>query len=395
MNQKEYILFNPGPVHHFFFVPIALIWNLLKTNEIVLILDESYKDNLFFLKIKNLPQIKDIIFIQEKNSLKNYMNLKKILSKVFSDYNFSKVYTHNPSYVSSYAIVLLSKKLQPGAKRIYFQVAREVISYPKEAEIKLNILIKNFKYKFLPRFFVKKIIKLKVKIKFLIVFKLLPLLTFGETFAPWLNPYYPKDSYTKKFIDQGFCRGKQDQTIFLDDKVINYMHNFFVGTKFNLSKISLERYSNEIYSYFFENSPSLLPTISIFPTWGVFKNNLDDDWFKIIKELRKSCPNHRIQIKFHPGVQDKYIEEIFTNISKKVPDIKILPRSTPAFKMLMDSSIIIGDTTSVLWFATYYKNKQVFSLDLFNFLDGDCLKLYSDKLSYIKNINELILIDEN
>ena len=63
MNQKEYILFNPGPVHHFFFVPIALIWNLLKTNEIVLILDESYKDNLFFLKIKNLPQIKDIIFI--------------------------------------------------------------------------------------------------------------------------------------------------------------------------------------------------------------------------------------------------------------------------------------------------------------------------------------------
>lgn len=393
MNQKEYILFNPGPVHHFFFVPIALIWNLLKTNEIVLILDESYKDNLFFLKIKNLPQIKDIIFINEKNSLKNYMNLKKILSKVFSDYNFSKVYTHNPSYVSSYAIVFLSKKLQPGAKRIYFQVAREVTSYPKEAEIKLNILIKNFKYKFLPRFFVKKIIKLKVKIKFLIVFKLLPLLTFRETFAPWLNPYYPKDSYTKKFIDKGFCQGNQDQTIFLDEKVINYMHNFFDGTKFNLSKISLESYGNEIYSYFFENSPSLLPTISIFPTWGVFKDNLDDDWLKIIKKLRKSCPNHLIQIKFHPGVQDKYIEEIFTNISKKVPDIKILPRSTPAFKMLMDSSIIIGDTTTVLWFATYYKNKKVFSLDLFNFLDGDCLKLYSDKLSYIKNINELTLIN--
>jgi hypothetical protein len=45
MNQKDYILFNPGPVHHFFFAPTALIWNLLKINEIVLILDEKYKND--------------------------------------------------------------------------------------------------------------------------------------------------------------------------------------------------------------------------------------------------------------------------------------------------------------------------------------------------------------
>ncbi|MAR41731.1 MAG: hypothetical protein CMA43_00885 [Euryarchaeota archaeon] len=395
MSQKKYILFNPGPVHHFFFIPITLIWNLLKNNELILILDESYKDNLLFSKIEELPGIKDIIFIQERNSIQNYTKLKKILSKILSDYNFSEIYIHNPSYVSSYALALLSKKLQPSAKRTYFQVAREVNSYPKEAEIKLNILIENFKYKFLPYFFIKNIIKFKVNFKFIIVFKFLPLLTFGDTFAPWSNPYYPKKSYIKSFIRKGFCLGNQDQTIFYDKKVIDYMHDFFYDAKFNLSKVSLESYHNEIYSYFFEDSPSIRPTISIFPTWGVFKENLDEDWLKIIQQLRKSYPNHRIQIKFHPGVQDKYIEEIFIKISKKVSDIKILSRNTPAFKMLIDSSIIIGDTTTVLWFATFYKNKKVFSLDVFNFFDGDCLKLYSDKLYYINDISKLSLINDS
>lgn len=394
MNKKKYILFNPGPVHHFFFIPIMLIWNLLKKNEIILILDRSYKDNEYFSKIKNLPKVKEIFFIEERNSTKNYYDLKKIISSIFLKYEFSEIYTPNPSYVSSYALVLLSKKMQPNAKRKYFQVAREVNSYPKEAEVKLNILVQNFRFKFIPSTIVIQIIRLKLCLKFFIVFKLLPIIIFGETFAPWTNPYYPKYSYTKLFIDKGFCLNDQDQTIFFDEKVIDHMHNFFKGLKFNMSELGLQNNYQEIYSYFFGQQPNTSPIISIFPTWGVFKTNLDEDWLNIILELKKYNPDHQIQIKFHPGVRDDYIEEIFKKISEKVSGIKILPRNTPAFKMVSDSSIIIGDTTTVLWFATFFKDKTVCSLDLFNFNDGDCLKLYSEKLLFVDDINQLFLINK-
>ena len=63
--------------------------------------------------------------------------------------------------------------------------------------------------------------------------------------------------------------------------------------------------------------------------------------------------------------------------------------------MVVDSEIVIGDTTTVLWFATYFRNKQVVSLDIFNSEDGDCLKVYSDKLHYIDEIKKLNLIKDN
>ena len=394
MNKKKYILFHPGPIHHFFFIPIMLIWNLIKKNEIILILDSSYKDNKYFSKIKSLPKIKDIFFIEEKNSFKNYSSLKKTISKVLMSYEFSEIYTHDPSYVYSYALVLLSKRIQPDAKRTYFQVARDVNSYPKEAEIKINILVQNFKVKFFPEILIRQIMKLKVGLKFLIAFKLLPLLTFGNTFAPWTNPYYPKYSYVNKFIDKGFCLNDQDQIIFFDEKVIDYMNEFFQGLKFNLTKLEFENNLQEIYSYFFDDCVNKSPLISIFPTWGTYKKNLNADWLDIIMELKKNYPDHKIQIKFHPGVKDKFIEDVFIKVSEKVPDIEILSRNTPAFKIISDSSIIIGDTSTVLWFATFFANKIVCSLDLFGFNDGDCLKIYSEKLNYIDDINQLGLLNK-
>ena len=389
MKNKKYVLFNPGPVHHFFFLPISLLWKILERSEVILVLDETYRENPYFLKIKKLPRIKEIIFIEEKNSIKNYPKLKKTITKVLADYSFSEIYTHNPTFVPSYAIAFLSKKFQPDAKRIYFQVARDTSSYPNEAKVKLNILVRNFRYKLLPYVVKKNIVLFIVYFKFFIVFKFLPFLTYGVTFAPWQNPYYPKSSYFNSFIKKGFCLNGNDEIIFFDDKLLIYINNFFKGATFKLSEPLLEENHQEIYSYFFNQSPNVAPTISIFPTWGVFSENLEEDWLNIILKIRNSYENHKIQIKFHPGVKDSYIEDIFTKATKKVSNIEILHKDTPALKMVIDSSIIIGDTTSVLWLSTYFKNKRVFSLDVFNFLDGDCLKVYSDKLNYIDDIKKI------
>jgi hypothetical protein len=389
MKYKKYVLFNPGPVHHFFFIPISLLWKILKKNEVILIIDKSYKESPYFLKIKELPGIKKIVFIDEKNSVKNYLKLKKTITKVLSEYSFSEVYTHNPTYVASYVITFLAKELQPDAKRIYFQVAREVASYPSEAKVKLSILVRHFRYKSLPYAVKKNIILLSVSFKFFIVYKFLPFLFYGVTFAPWQNPHYPKSSFINNFIKKGFCLNGNDETIFFDEKLLIYTNDFFKGATFNLSEPLLEENHQEIYSYFFNQNPNIAPTISIFPTWGVFNESYDEDWLNIIHKLRNSYENHKIQIKFHPGAKDSYIEDIFNKVSKKVRNIEILPRDTPAFKMVVDSSIIIGDTTSVLWFSTYFKNKKVYSLDVFNLFNGDCLKIYSDKLNYIDDMKKL------
>ena len=60
MKNKKYVLFNPGPIHHFFFIPISLLWEILKKNEVILVIDKSYRENHYFSKIKELPGIKAI-----------------------------------------------------------------------------------------------------------------------------------------------------------------------------------------------------------------------------------------------------------------------------------------------------------------------------------------------
>ena len=88
MSNKKYVLFNPGPVHHFFFIPVALLWKILKKNEVILVIDKTYKKNPYFSKIKGLLGIKKIYFIEENNSILNYLKLKKTITKIFNEYRF-------------------------------------------------------------------------------------------------------------------------------------------------------------------------------------------------------------------------------------------------------------------------------------------------------------------
>lgn len=393
--DKKYVLFYPGPLHHFFFIPISILWSLLKANQVILILDRSYEEDSLFKKIKELPGVKEIIFIKENNTVRNYLDLKKEFSFILKKYQFSTVYIHNPSYVPSYSLALLSKEYQPTARRVYFQTARGVVSYEKEASVKLNVLINNFKFKFLPFLFKRYLILLFIKFKYFIVFKLIPLLVFRRFFYPWVNPHYPKKSHLNGFIKEGFCRDDQDQTIFFDDKTIYHLEEFFPEARFNLQELPLQESYKEIYFYFFDSEVKNIPTISIFPTWGNFKDDLFEKWNSTISTFRDMYPDHKIQIKFHPGVEDYETEKMFKKIESNFLNFKILPKDTPAFKMVVESEVILGDTTTVLWFATNYQEKKVVSLDLFNLKDGDCLKLYSDKLFYIDDIKKINLIKDN
>ena len=57
---------------------------------------------------------------------------------------------------------------------------------------------------------------------------------------------------------------------------------------------------------------------------------------------------------------------------------------------VLRSEVIVSDVSAVPWCASFYDDKIVVSLDIFDYEGGDTFKNYSDQINYINNIDNII-----
>jgi hypothetical protein len=106
--------------------------------------------------------------------------------------------------------------------------------------------------------------------------------------------------------------------------------------------------------------------------WDDYKiiSFLSSHWISVFDNLLNKFPNFSIKMKFHPSVDKDFIyEEIKDILIKSNYDLNFLDNSESAELSVVQSRIIVGDVSSVLWWAAIYGGKTVISLDVFNFLE--------------------------
>ena len=81
-------------------------------------------------------------------------------------------------------------------------------------------------------------------------------------------------------------------------------------------------------------------------------------WVEVISYIHKKFSNHRIVIKFHPESEDNE-EFIKIKDNLKIQMLNFLGKKTSILQYLPFADIIIGELSTVLIWASLYKNKNV------------------------------------
>ena len=122
-----------------------------------------------------------------------------------------------------------------------------------------------------------------------------------------------------------------------------------------------------------------------FSLTGLISKKQNDDlekWKLILDALHNKFPEKKIYIKLHPSSNKKFIKKVkkFFNENDRELIKIITGTETSAESLVVSASIIIGDASSILIWASYFGNRIVASIDLNNYPNSGDMKRYKDIL---------------
>jgi hypothetical protein len=122
--------------------------------------------------------------------------------------------------------------------------------------------------------------------------------------------------------------------------------------------------------------------------------HLANKWCEAIGKLLEQFPDYLLKMKLHPAsFSDPVWKEIIALIRNRYPAVEIIDPKQSAEWYVVQSKVIVGDVTTVLWWAGMLGGKVVVSLDIFGYPGGDEMQLYEPYINYVSNLAEYTAIE--
>ena len=392
--SKDVVVISPGALNIFWTIGAYYISDISDNYKVVLIIPDSYQDNLRFKKFLNKIKIYELITYNDK--LTGYSK-QKYLSNFFKNtiLKYKPVAVIQNDYIGIDNMYLFhwSKTLNPQCQNIV------ILSYqPSENGKLLNTVMKELIEATAAKYVGHGLVNLLVK--HMILSQKIFYSFFNNKFYPFLilrvRPYFPlswkinADILIKKKLFDYFLVYEESTKIYLEDL-------FSENTQ--VEKIRFPAYVDHTINKVVYDQTNT-PTISFFPSLLTIKSKNQEkniyEWAKAIKYIKRSFPNHRYIFKFHPAYFGSEIsKKIIAIFESECPFINFIddPEVT-AEELVLLSDVVVGDTSTTLMWAYFQMNKLVISLDLKDFSTSGSMKKYKGVI-YIDDIDNLKNIDLN
>lgn len=384
LKNRKIVLFQPGPLHLFWVSGIYYYHLINEKYSVILLVDKTYKSSKEFNKFINSNAIYKLIFYDAGVLLLKQYNYSKIIKELLYKYNIKFALIHSNSYIENLYIKKFISKI------IIYQNARVPLNLELDLKLRRAVEFLNSKNNLFQKFSTSLNL-----LKYLLVYKIIPFIVSGGTFTPSINVY--SDSHFKDACEKNF------DTLMVynnNDKSTFQSLGFTRIRKINHPIVKYgEIVANQIYS------PGIYhkETILITPTYGfcaylIFKGKAIEDvireiskcWIDVIKELSNKFPGYAVVIKLHPMSRKEFIwDKVLHNIKSAVEGVIILDSKLSVEPFIYAAKVIVGDVTSTLWWASFFGNKTIISIDIFGYYGGDEFKNYSKDIHYIDNITKI------
>ena len=399
--SRPILLMQVGPLHLFWTSAVFYLWVLKEKYNIVLIAPETYKKDKNFQKIKSLSSIVQVEYFSYLGFIKKFDSIIKSIDNILISFKPAVALIYNTCHLENQ--LLLKKLLYADSSIPIYQYqngqqlintskdywSRDQISLSKILDIKMKLLF------FFPSF-LKLFLKIKSQLAYFYYFKMISFFKINFTLTPPQNPFSGK----------------------INSKAISLIYGHQVKGYFVYTEVEAEYFRKQgINNVIIVNHPMKICCEEVFHYLGLdlqerdqilivpshdysaflrlkgWNDNkiirfLSSHWISVFDNLLNKFPNFSIKMKFHPSVDKDFIyEEIKDILIKSNYDLNFLDSSESAELSVVQSRIIVGDVSSVLWWAAIYGGKTVISLDVFNFFRDNQMSLYDLPIHYVSNLD--------
>jgi len=392
----------PGPLHLFWTTGVFYFWKLKACFDFVFIVPSVYLESNEFQKLIQLPSARHVEYLHPATFLLRDLIWAKQFSTVLNEYPPKYLLLHNRSYPENQYLIHLARKIYPESLRFYYQNGRMPLLWDNDFSLRHSIDVESIVNRFLLfsrlLWLASGIVSLKYFLRYLLFYKILPFFIVGKVFTPPVNIYTGFIN-----IQASVYQSKGDF-----DKILCYLElearvfqrqgnkNIFVV------RHPMSQNVHEFFSFMHGNF-KLKDQILVVPSTGFtsgmirdgFKKSeiirqISEAWIKAIKKLQTEFPGYDVLFKIHVASHaDPIWQEICRLLQLHLSyKFHVIQQKVSAEWLVAQSKVIVGDVTTVLWWAALYGNKTVISFDIFGFKGGNELKSYAPLIGYVSDLGE-------
>lgn len=401
MNPKPVIIMQPGPIHLFWTTGVFYLWSLKERFDFVLIVPAIYQDNTLFSKVASLGAIRHVEYLPPKGKFLRHFKYSNSFQALLRQYSPAYLLLHNRSYLENQYLIYWSCKICPETPRYYYQNGRMSLMWQVVIDTLracgIETLINRIPLLSQHPKVAGKIVDLKNEFNFILNYKFFPWLVIQETFSPPVNVLsgrIDQDAVRRSNTDKDFLLAYLDIEIEAYrrkgiDNIIHIRHPLSDSG----SQVFKFLYGDVVESNIILLLPSNGYTSRMIEAgWkqSDLVQHIAGKWCEAIVKLLESFPGFVLMMKLHPAsYADPVWQTIIQQIQSRFPALIIVDPKQSAEWHVVQSKVIVGDVSSVLWWAAMYGGKVVLSLDIFGYPAGNELKSYCKYIHYSNNINNI------
>jgi hypothetical protein len=406
-HSRPILLMQVGPLHLFWTSAVFYLWMLKEKYNIILIVPEVYKKDKNFQKIKILSSIVRVEYFSNLRFLKRFDSINKSIDNVLISYKPTVVLIYNTCYLENQLLLKRLLRIDPNIPVYQYQNGQQLINSFKDymyrnQETMSRILNKN-KVLFIFAFFLEFFLKIKLQLAYFYYFKIIAFLRIRSTLTSPINPFSGKINPRSISL----LYGHQVKGYFVYTEVeAEYFRNQGINNVILVNhplKICCDEVFEYLYGDLYERDQILIvPSLNYASLLKVKGWNdsriirfISSNWISVFDKLLEKFPNFSIKMKFHPLLEKDFIwNEIKSILLKSDYNVELLDNSISGELLVLQSRVIVGDVSSVLWWAAIYGGKTVISLDTFDLCRDNQMMLYGLPIYYVSNLNDISKISK-
>jgi len=400
--EKEYILLCPGPEHLFWAGGFYLAWELSRSYHVVLVTDHPFKDLDRVMRLIGDGVLHEFIpfkphkatFLGIRRAYLKHKYFKNLADNIFHKYRFSAIIQHTDFGPPN--MYLLRKSASEKTLSILYRPSAIPKNYYNDYLLLKNTIIFRLQNNSgLSRPVASALFHMRQYFGYYFNFWLVPLMLTGDIFKPRIDSTFRK----KRFLNN-------NPSCFDFAVIYSEREKKIADANGDLSSVvknPLFVFGGEANNYLFKDI--VQKNIMLFlPTYGEVEmfvksneGNLEDMvanyaslWVEAITILQSKFHDFEACIKYHPtGPGDSLFDMVLNLIRAKKPGIRVINRLESAEKLIVGSRVIVGSSTSALWWASELQSdKVVISLDVWGISEGG---KFSDVegIHYFQNLTHL------
>lgn len=397
VNPKPVIVMQPGPLHLFWTTGIFYFWLLKERFDFVLIVPEAYRDNPQFAKVASLEAIRHVEYLPSKGRLLRHFRYSNRFQKLLKQYLPAYILLHNHSYVENLYLIYWSRKICPETPRYFYQNGRMSLMWQNDFAARragqIEALTKKISFLSRNLWVAGRIVDTRNALNFTLNYKVLPWLAIRAIFCPPVNVM--NGSINREAARRMSSNDKDFLLAYLDNEIEAYRA---MGID-NIIQIShpMSVCGSPVFRFLYGEVVET-DTILLLPSYGFTSimmieegwkqtdlvQHIAGKWCGAIENLLERFPGFAVSMKLHPAsYADPVWHEIILLIQSRFPALNVIEPNQSAEWHVVQSRVIVGDVTTLLWWAGMHGGKVVISLNIFGYPGGDELEKYPTIISYV------------